>query len=304
MRRYVIGLAVVAILVVGGVLVQRAKSGRFSGERAFEHVRAIVEIGERTPGSEGIEKARVLIESELKKQGWRTIRQKVKAGTPRGEIEFVNIRARFEGSEADWAKAGGMGVVASHYDTKFFDDFEFVGANDGGSSTGALMEMARVLAAKPDLARRIELVFFDGEENIGGEYTPTDGLFGSREYGRYWRGAPPEVKPKFGIVLDLVGDRNLNVNPPQDSPRDLLLKLYDAAEQLGHRKKFGLSSKDIIDDHVPLNQAGIPTLDVIDLDYPHWHEAGDTLDKISPRSLEITGRVVVRLLEMLLPTNE
>jgi glutaminyl-peptide cyclotransferase len=277
-------------------------SGSFSGEKALAHASSVIAFGERTPGSEGIRKAQAYIESALADAGWTTVRQEFEADTPRGKLPFVNIRARLarEGGAIDWADGGGLTLIGSHYDTKFFDSFTFVGANDGGSSTGALIELARVLAAAPELARQIELIFFDGEECIGENYTATDGLYGSREYAKLWRGAPPAKKPVRGLVLDMIGDPQLNVNPPQDSPRPLLLALYAAANDLGHRKVFGLNQTDILDDHVPLNQAGIPTLDIIDLDYPHWHQEGDTADKLSASSLEIVGRVTVRLLERLI----
>lgn len=292
------GLFVVLFFAFGG----GGKGGEFSGEKALAHATSIVGFGERTPGSEGIRKAQDYIEKALSEAGWTSVRQEFEADTVKGKLPFVNIRARFpeKGGDIDWTDGGGLTLVGSHYDTKFFDAFTFVGANDGGSSTGALLELARVLAGSPDLARRIELVFFDGEENIGGEYTATDGLFGSREYAKLWRAAPPERKPVRGFVLDMVGDPQLNVNPPQDSPRPLLLALYAAATDLGHRRYFGLNQTDILDDHVPLNQAGIPTLDIIDLDYPHWHQAGDTVDKLSARSLEIVGSVTFRVLERLL----
>lgn len=273
----------------------------FSGEAALRHVAAIVQIGPRTPGSEGIEKSRQYIESELSKVGWTVSRQSFEAPTPRGPLTFVNVRARFGAAETiDWKKGEGMVVLASHYDTKFYDDFVFVGANDGGSSTGALIEMARVIAAREAIRDRIELVFFDGEENIGGEYTATDGLFGSREYAKIWRGYPAAERPVFGFLLDMIGDKKFMIEPPRDSPRHLLKALYDAAEELGHREKFGLYASEIIDDHVPLNQAGIPTLDVIDLSYGPWHQEGDTLDQLSAKSIEISGSVTLRAVELLL----
>jgi len=302
-----VALAAVALFVGLFLLFGGGKTGGFSGEKALAHAAAVVAIGERTPGSEGSRKAQASIEASLAEAGWTTLRQEFEADTPRGTLPFVNVRARFAGKDLaplDWSDGGGMVVVGSHYDTKFIDAFPFVGANDGGSSTGALIELARVLAAVPERARRVELVFFDGEENIGGEYTATDGLFGSREYAKLWRGAPPERKPSHGLILDMVGDPQLTIKPPQDSPRPLLLALYAAATDLGYRKYFGLNATDIIDDHVPLNQAGIPTLNLIDLDYPHWHQAGDTIDKLSARSLEIVGRVTVRLLERLLDPKE
>jgi glutaminyl-peptide cyclotransferase len=293
-----IGLFVAALVFFKG---GEDKPELFSGELAMAHVKAIVDIGPRTPGSAGIERARLYIEKELNALGWAVERQSFEASTVRGTLTFVNLRARLGDAEKlDWKKGTGMALLASHYDTKFCDDFVFVGANDGGSSTGALIEMARVIGLDESIRDRVELVFFDGEENIGGEYTATDGLFGSREYAKMWRGYPAQEKPRFGFLLDMVGDKDLKVKPPMSSPRDLLLELYRASEKLGYRKYFGLNEGEIIDDHVPLNQAGIPTLDVIDLDYGTWHQAGDTLDQLSAQSLEICGASVQLALRQLL----
>lgn len=302
MARYLIPIVAAALFFGVLTLFRSPSAGEpFSGEKALAHVAAIVAIGPRTPGSDGIERSRQYIEAELAGLGWSVRRQSFDAPTPRGTLTFVNLRARFgSAADIDWRKGSGMVLLASHYDTKFYDDFTFVGANDGGSSTGALIELARVIALREDMRQRVELVFFDGEENIGGEYTPTDGLFGSREYAKLWRTMPPGERPVFGYLLDMVGDRDLNVEPPRDSPRHLLKALYDAADELGYRKYFGLNETEIIDDHVPLNQAGIPTLDVIDLNYAPWHQAGDTMDKLSAKSLEICGGTVLRAVEILL----
>ncbi|MDQ2868969.1 MAG: M28 family peptidase, partial [Verrucomicrobiota bacterium] len=146
---------------------------KFSGEKAFAQVKALVDLGPRPAGSAALEKSRVLIEKELQATGWKVTRQTFTAQTPRGAMTFSNIIATF-GDKPQF-------LLCSHYDTKTFDTISFVGANDGGSSTGLLLEMARVLALQPSLAAKVELVFFDGEEAFE-NFTASDGLFGSRHF--------------------------------------------------------------------------------------------------------------------------
>ncbi len=297
---------VVALAIVAGVILMSGKGGdsEFSGERAMEHVAAIVNLGPRPPGSDAIEESRKYIEEKLAEFGWQTTRLTTVEETPIGEIDFVNIRARFGPTVTNWSDAGGLALLCSHYDTKWYDDIVFVGANDGGSSTGALIEIARVLAMKPSIARQVELVFFDGEENIGGEYTATDGLYGSRYYAKQFRRAPPEKKPRFGLLLDMIGEKDVMISVPADSPWVVLRHVYEAAEELDVRHRFRKYEYPITDDHEPLNRAGIPTLDIIDIDYdPWWHTEGDTLDKLSPDSLEMVSRVTLRALEKLLKSD-
>src|SRR5213075_2294337 len=183
-------------------------------------------------------------------------------------------------------------LVCSHYDTKTFDNARFVGANDGGSSTGVLVEVARVLAERPDLAKNVELVFFDGEESYVA-FTDTDGLYGSRYFAKELRAENKAKQFRGGILLDMVGDKSLTITLPPDSPAELARGIFASAEALNVRKNFTYFDRDITDDHTPLNEIGIPVIDLIDFDFPPWHTAEDTLDKISAESLEIVGRVAL-----------
>lgn len=275
---------------------------RFSGAAALQLATEVTSIGPRPAGSEALEKSRQWIADNLAASGWKIQRQTLVEPTPQGEIEFVNIRARHAptaGTEVNpeefWRRPTDV-LLASHYDTKFYQGIEFVGANDPGSSIGALLEMARVLATRPELARHCELVFFDGEECFV-SYSPSDGLFGSRYYARQYRKWPEEMQFKAAVLLDLVGDRDLNIRIPRNSPPQLTAQLFAAADELGTRSFFGSSGKEITDDHVPLNGAGLPTIDVIDLDYPYWHTSADTIDKLSGDSLEIVGQTVLLMVE-------
>ncbi|HYJ05996.1 MAG TPA: M28 family peptidase, partial [Chthoniobacterales bacterium] len=150
----------------------------FSGEKALVHVQAMVDFGPRPAGSEAIEKTRAYLTRQLELFGWKVERQGFADETPRGKVEFVNLIATFGGKES-----APSFLLCSHFDTKTFDNVQFVGANDGGSNTGVLLEMARVLAGLPDLARKVQLVFFDGEEAYV-SFTDTDGLFGSRYFAK------------------------------------------------------------------------------------------------------------------------
>ena len=262
----------------------------FSGENAFRHVQALVDRGPRPPGSEAIEQARGYITAQLESFGWTVQRQSFTDKTPRGEVAFVNLVATFRG-----AQSRPSFLLCSHYDTKTFDSARFVGANDGGSSNGILIEMARVLAKRAALAAKVQLVFFDGEEAYV-SFTDTDGLYGSRYFAKQLAAEKRTSQFRGGILFDMVGDKSLTITLPPDSPRESTLGIFAAAEALDLRKHFTYSSSGITDDHTPLNAAGIPTINLIDFDYLFWHTPEDTMDKISAESLQIVGSVAARYL--------
>lgn len=273
----------------------------FSGDHAYEHVQKLVEFGPRPAGSNALEKSRVYIEEQLKELGWEVIRQSFTDKAPNGaSIDFVNLRARF-GNPDDvtfWDQKRAI-LLGSHYDTKRFKDIEFVGANDGGSSTGALIEIARAAAKKPDFAEQIELVFFDGEEAFERSITPTDGLYGSRHYALNItrRQKDLELRPEAVVILDMVGEKDLSIRLPSDTPPHLAKALFAAAEELGQRDKFGLWSTKITDDHVPFQNEGVPAIDLIDFDFRAWHTSRDKMDQISADSLQISGQTTLLFIE-------
>jgi hypothetical protein len=258
---------------------------QFSGDKAFAHVERLVDFGARPAGSEAIEKSRHYIEEQLRLSGWQVARQAFTDDTPRGKVSFVNLIARFPVG----GKSAPMFLLCSHYDTKTFDAIKFVGANDGGSSTGLLLELARVIGRHPNLAAKIQLVFFDGEEAYE-RFSDTDGLYGSRYFAKHLEGGN---QFRGGILFDMVGDRSLDITLPADSPPEMARDIFAAAESLKLRNYFTYLDREMIDDHSPLNASGIPTIDIIDFDYPAWHTAGDTLDKISAQSLQIVGSVAL-----------
>ncbi len=264
----------------------------FSGGRAFAQVARVVGFGPRPSGSPALEQTRQYIIDQLTASGWKVERQTFTNDTPHGPIQFVNLIARLKGAPPSEQHA----IVCTHYDTKFFEPEIFVGANDGGSGTGTLIEMARVLAEYPGFGRRFELVFFDGEEAIRQfriDSPPFDGLYGSRYYAKSLRQSGRAGQFKLGILWDMMGDRDLDITLPPNSPPKLAKGIFDASEALGTRDHFGYFRGDILDDHVPLEKAGIPSIDIIDFDFPAWHTPADTLDKVSAESLQIVGQATL-----------
>lgn len=276
----------------------------FSGEKAFTQVQKQVEIGPRPSGTPEVEKARVLIEEGLRASGWDAVRQTFTAPTPRGPMQFVNIIGRFSSTGARPAQTNTQqAIVCSHYDTKRFTFIKFLGACDGASSTGSLLELARVLALDPALASKIELVFFDGEEAMLQFTSPAeseeknDGLWGSRHYANDLEASGRSHQFKFGILWDMIGDADFKITLSPDTPQSLAKGIFDSAEALGMRGNFRYFDRDILDDHAHLNRVRIPSMDLIDFDIRYWHTADDTLDKLTPESLQKVGAVTLYYLK-------
>ena len=263
----------------------------FSGDKALAHVQRLVDFGPRPPESEAIKKSRDYIRQTLKSSGWNVTEQAFIDNTPRGQVRFVNLIARFGAAK----KASDVFLLCSHYDTKMFDTFRFAGANDGGSSTGLLLELARVLGQQPRLAEKIELVFFDGEEAFE-NFSDTDGIYGSRHFAHELVQSGSAKSFRGGILFDMVGDRSLDITLPPNSPAQIARDIFASADALKTRNYFTYFDQDIIDDHTPLNAIGIPVIDLIDFHYSPWHTADDTMDKLSAQSLQIIGSVTLRYL--------
>jgi Zn-dependent M28 family amino/carboxypeptidase len=264
----------------------------FSGDKALAHVQALVDVGPRPPGSDALIRARAYIEEQLETSGWTVTEQAFSDQTPRGEMKFVNLVARFGTAPKP------VFVLCSHYDTKIFEAFQFVGANDGGSSTGLLLELARVLAIQPDLAEKMELVFFDGEEAVE-NFSATDGIYGSRHFAQELAKDGSAKSFRGGMLFDMVGDKSLEITLPPNSPSKITTGIFAAADALKLRNYFTYFDQDVTDDHSPLNAVGIPVVDLIDFHYPPWHTADDTMDKLSPQSLQIVGSVAAYYLSEL-----
>jgi glutaminyl-peptide cyclotransferase len=266
-------------------------------DRAFEHVRKQVEFGPRPAGSAELARTREYIVGELKSYGLGVTVDEWQAKTPIGERKMANVVAELPG------ESGDVIILSSHYDTKLFKEFRFVGANDGASSTGALMEMARVMATsgqKPRLTYRF--VFFDGEEAFCENWedckTPDgpDNTYGSHRYVRQLKEKNETKRVRAMILLDMIGYKNLELGRNETlSTMWLIDAVWDTARELGYDDYFinGIEECDG-DDHVPFLNAGIEALDIIQLgSYEYWHRPEDTLDKISPQSLKIVADVVL-----------
>jgi len=276
-------------------------AGTDHGQRAHAHTAAILAFGPRPPASEGLDRARGYVSEELAKHGWVAAPEVFEAATPEGAMKLTNLVARYKGTLPAPAAQTPEALLCAHIDSKLSVGSEFLGADDAASAVGAILEIARVLAADPERAAKVELVFFDGEESLGSTITATDGLYGSNHYAKKWQGEV--AKPRFGIVLDMIGHRNLRIRIPADTPPHLRTALMDAAKKHGALEHFGIARGPITDDHVPLNQAGIPSIDVIG-DFSNatwWHTSDDNLALIDPQSLEISIATTLEMLRSLLP---
>jgi glutaminyl-peptide cyclotransferase len=258
----------------------------FDGAAALRHVERLVALGPRPAGSPASARAREYILGELRAASITARVEPFEAATPHGRLAMANVVAVLPGRRPDAILIGG------HYDTKWFRDIRFVGANDAGSSTALLIELARALAAR---SREFAywIVWFDGEE-ARESWTATDSLYGSRwmatELARTGR------LPRAVLVADMIGDRDLAIRREALSTGWLTDTLWTTAARRGFGAHFLPGMLAVEDDHAPFLRAGVPAALLIDFDFPPWHTAGDTLDKVSSRSLEIVGDVLLEAL--------
>ena len=281
-------MRIAAILILLTVTSQAQAPAAFDSSKAWEHLRQQVSIGPRPSGSPANVKNRDYIKAQMAALGIKTVEQPFEGATPLGPIKMVNLIATIPGQRTDRI------VLASHFDTKLFRDLRFVGASDGASSTAALIELARVIKGRGQLPFTIELLFLDGEEAVI-EWQGTDNTYGSRYYVDAARKSGSLKSLRALILLDMIGDRNLTIRREANSTRWLTDIVWGAAAKLGHRA-FMSEETTVEDDHVPFLKAGVPSVDIIDLDYPQWHTAQDTLDAVGARSLQVVGEVVVAAL--------
>ena len=286
-------LSVLSACLFAACLSAAQPAARFDGDRAFAHVRRIVEIGPRPAGSPGLQKTRDYIKAQMKAIGLDVREQAFEAKTPIGPVQMVNLVATVPG-----ASNTGRLIIAGHYDTKLFEDLTFVGANDAGSSTAFLIEFARVLKDRKN-ALPIEILFLDGEEAFGA--WETGNTFGSRHYVlEASQSAASLEQIKAMILVDMIADRQLTFKRDENSTPWLTDIIWSAARKLD-RPEFSQDTTYVEDDHLPFIRAGIPAVDIIDLEYPDatmrfWHTAEDTLDKVSPHGLQVVGDVLLEAL--------
>ncbi len=271
-----------------------------SGERALEEVRNFTALGPRVSGTEGAERAADYLAGRLRELGVEAEIEAFRDRAPGGELVFRNVVGRIPGT------GDGIILLGSHYDTKAGIAADFEGANDSGSSTGLLLELARAFREGAPHSMEIRLAFFDGEE-CAEAYGPADGLHGSRRLAAQMEADGSLKAVAAMILLDMVGDRNLTVTIPRNSTPELVAKAFDAARAEGVRRAFQLYPGHILDDHVPFLERGVPAINLIDFHYGSatglndwWHTPEDTMDKLSAESLDVVGRVTARMVREML----
>ena len=268
----------------------------FNGERAMEHVRKQIYIGPRVSGSPELAMTREYIMGLLKGYGLTVRTDEFIAKTPISDKKMANITAELTAESKD------VIIIASHYETKYFKDMQFVGANDPASSVATLLEIARVLAtgeSKPKLT--YWFIFFDGEEAFCRDWDECskpdapDNTYGSRHYVSQLQKTNELGRVRAMILLDLMGYKNLELGRDTLSTRWLQDIIWTTGRELGHRKIFVDRDEGVGgDDHEPFLQAGVHAVDIIQLNsYPYWHRADDTIDKVSARSMKIVGETVL-----------
>ena len=265
---------------------QGAAPVTFDSSRAYEHLRRQVAFGPRPAGSAALARCRQYILAELEAAGIETREDAFDPTTPLGRVRMVNVIATIPGRRTERI------ALATHYDTKLFPQFRFVGASDAASSTAVVLELARVLKARQN-EFTIELLFFDGEEAVVNWYRNNDNTYGSRRYVEIARQTGTLAGLRALVLLDMIGDRNLTIRRDSNSTPWLTDAIWASAASLGYQTNFLSQETTIDDDHMPFLRAGIPSVDIIDLDYPAWHTAQDNLDQVSARSLQIVGEVVL-----------
>jgi len=279
----------VALVLTALALGATATTGqpKFDGAAALQHVERLVAIGPRVAGTAGGQRARDYIVGELRKLGGVQVQVKpFEADTPHGRVKMANVVAVLPGRRPD------VIMLAGHYDTKLFKEFRFVGANDGGSSAGLLLELARRLAGGPR-DYTYWLVWFDGEE-ARESWTERDSLYGSRRLAADL--AKARRLPRAMILVDMIGDRDLDIRREAHSAGWLTDIVWEAAARLGHGRHFLRESMPVEDDHVPFMRLGVPATLLIDFNFPPWHTVEDTLDKVSAQSLAVVGEVLLEAL--------
>ena len=277
---------------------KRVELPPFDGQRAYREVEALVATSPRDAGTTNGWKTARYIFQRLESFGIDAKIETFTDHTPDGKKTMHNVIGRIPGKSDHWI------ILGSHFDT-MPGIANFQGANDSGSSTGILLELARLLAASKTVPEvGILFAFFDGEEGIA-DYIPGDGLHGSRHLAEALVRSGQAQKVDAMILLDMVGDADLHITIPRNSSNKLVKEVLHAAHATGNRKFFSLSrNMAITDDHVPFLEAGIPAIDLIDFRFgsapglnDYWHTDQDNLQHISPESLETTGTVVLQLIK-------
>jgi glutaminyl-peptide cyclotransferase len=274
---------------------QRVAPPPFNAERAMQYTREVTAFGARPIGSANHKKLEQYLYAHLR--GDLVEDDLFTADTPEGKFPVRNIIAKFPGTR------DGVIVIAGHYDTNYpLRNSGYVGANDGGSSTGILLEFANQLRGKKLDGYSVWLVWTDGEEAVK-QWTATDSLYGTRHLAEMWQKDGTIKQIKAFLLEDMIGDSDLNIEHDQDSTAWLEDLVYQAATSLGYQSHFFVRENAVGDDHTPFMKLGVPSADLIDFDYGYnnvfWHTPQDTLDKLSTKSLQIVGAVTLETVRLL-----
>jgi glutaminyl-peptide cyclotransferase len=268
---------------------------QIDAKRAFEYTREVTAFGARYIGSENHKKLENYILSHLK--GDQVEDDAFIADTVEGKFPVRNIIAKFPG------KKDGIIVILGHYDTVYsLRNTGFVGANDGGSSTAILLEFANQFRGKPRDGYSIWLVWTDGEEAVR-QWSDTDSLYGTRHLAEKWEKDGTLKKIKALLLMDMIAATDVNILRETQSTPWLLDLVYSAAERAGYQSHFYALQGEIEDDHLPFLKRGVPCADLIGMPYGYndvfHHTPQDTMDKLSPKSLEIVGNTVLETIRLL-----
>ena len=277
-----------------------ASQSPFDQARAWRDLERVVAIGPRPAGSEGAAALRAYISGQIRGLGLPLREHAFEAKTPAGPKSMVNLIAEIKGERGD------VILLTNHYDTKLFDKFTFVGANDGGSTTAWMLEMARALKPRAGSGCTLWLAWLDGEESFG-KWSADDSLYGSRALVAHLKETGELSKIRAVINVDMIGDAYLCIHRDPDAPAWLLNPVWDTARRFGYMRHFGLSARSVEDDHLPFRQAGVPALELIDFSYGgsavqhalNWHTELDRLDKCRPESLKAVGDVIYHALPVI-----
>ena len=270
------------------LLAAQAAAPRFDSNRAWGHLQQVVGIGPRPSGSAAIAQTRKYIREQLAAIGLKATEQAWDDETPLGRVHLVNLIVTIPGASKDRI------AITGHYDTKLFREFPFVGASDGGSSTAFLIELARVLKARKN-ALTYDLIFLDGEEAVV-EWRGKDNTYGSRHYVDAAKRDGSLKSLKAMILVDMIADRDLDIRRDTNSTPWLTDIIWNTAARLKLSNYFLAAPTTVEDDHLPFLAAGVPSVDIIDLNYGAWHTQRDTLESVSARSMQVVGDVLLAAL--------
>ena len=281
------------------LVIIRENHSPFQGDRAYNDLKKILAWGPRTVGSQAAATTRNYLRQELEAAGIEYHEYPFSVETPLGKKEMVNIVAKINGTKP------GVILLGNHYDTKYFPNGNFVGANDGGATTAWMLEWARSLGPTRE-GRTLWLAWFDGEEAFK-TWSSTDGIYGSRHFVDRLKTENLLDEIETMINVDMIGDCYLRILRDRNAPEWLGSIIWNTAVRIGYENHFSTFSQSVIDDHVPFRNAAIPALELIDFSYgggqrdhvKTWHTPNDTLERVCPESLQAVAEVIYHALPTL-----